>query len=156
MSESHIIWICSAMARHSQINSNSCNRSISKVRLWSVVLFYCAPTNRRSYEIIIFCSSFIPSIDLLSIVSWSRWLVPFWFLKWSYIMLTILIIFLRLISQNDRLIFAEILFFLVFRRKRPFCIFCRKMFHFVFLKTVWNGNYCDACLSIQILWLEKF
>ena len=156
MSESHIIWICSAMARHSQINSNSCNRSISKGRLWSVVLFYCAPINRRSYEIIILCSSFIPSIDVLSIVSWSRWLVPFWFLKWSYIMLTILIMFLRLISQNDRLIFAEILFFLVFGRKRPFCIFCRKIFHFVFLKTVWIGNYCDACLFIQILWLEKF
>lgn len=118
--------------------------------------FFIIPINRRSYEIIILCSSFIPSIDVLSIVSWSRWLVPFWLLKWSYIMLTILIMFLRLISQNDRLIFAEILFFLVFGRKRPFCIFCRKIFHFVFLKTVWNGNYCDACLFIQILWLEKF
>ena len=135
MSESHIIWICSAMARHSQINSNSCKRSISKGRLWSVVLFYCASIKRRPYEIIILCSSFIPSIDVLSIVSWSRWLVPFWFLKWSYIMLTILITFLNInISkwQKDRSDFCRNFIFSCVWAKKTILYILQKIFSLCF------------------------
>ena len=72
----------------------------------------------------------------------SLWLVFFWFLQWSYIILT---------SKAWQFSIWRNFTFPSIWPKGPqvaFSIFLGICFHFIFLKTVWKENFCDTWLLI--------
>ena len=50
VSESHLYWACSGMARHIQINSKVYIRNILEIRIWSSFICILNPHNRGFYE----------------------------------------------------------------------------------------------------------
>ena len=74
----------------------------------------------------------------------SLWLVFFWFLQWSYIILT---------PKTWQFSIWRNFTFPSIWPKGPqvaFSTFLGICFHFIFLKTVWKENFCDTWLPISI------
>ena len=99
-------------------------RNIFKRQIRSSFLCALHPANRGFYEITVLGPSFIGCVDQVNTFCKSFCLIFFQLFWWSYIILT---------SKKWQPNFSKVF--------RKFC-------HFIFLKTVWEENYCDTWLLI--------
>ena len=81
VSESKINWSWPGLVRHGQINSKIYMRNIFKSQIWSRFLCISNPHKQRIL-------SLTALVSQLNIFHNGRWLVFFWFFKWSYIIFT--------------------------------------------------------------------